>query len=155
MDKTIEIWCDGACRGNGTNHSVGGYGVVLKFGAATKTLNGAQYDTTNNAQEIRAAIVGLQAITNKYYNVVVYTDSAYVVNCIENKWYKKWMINGWKTSKGTPVLNVPLWNELIKECASFLNVKFVHVKGHQGIGENETADMLANIAIDELELSRA
>lgn len=148
--KIIEVWTDGACRGNGTEASVGGIGIVLVCGEHYKEIKKAQFGTTNNAQELSAAIEGLKAIKDYTAKITLYSDSAYLVNCIEAKWYKKWRINGWKTSKNEPVKNVSLWNELLKLVESCSDIRFVHVKGHSNIGHNERCDALANEAIEEL-----
>lgn len=148
--KEISVWADGACRGNGSENSIGGCGVVLVCNGHRRELKSAQLDSTNNAQEIRAVILGLKAITQFDLRTTVYSDSAYVVNCVEAKWYKKWKTNGWKTSKNTPVLNPRLWIELLELVNKFDTIKFVHVKGHSNVGENERCDGLANEAMDEL-----
>lgn len=150
MSGRIEVWADGACRGNGKEVSIGGYGVVLIYEGHTKCLKGARFGTTNNAQEITAVTVGLQALTDHTKKVLVVSDSAYVINCMTQRWYRKWMYNGWKTAKGTPVENRYLWEALIKEVDSFNDISFQHVKGHAGIKYNEKADSLANEAMDEL-----
>lgn len=144
----LTINTDGACRGNGSLNSLGGYGVVLRYGTTVKELSGFKYNTTNNAMEIIAAIKGLEAVTNRSAEVLLISDSAYVINCMNAKWYVKWSMTGWKNSKGEPVANKALWVELIKIRETFDNLKFKHVKGHSGDVDNERCDVLANIAMD-------
>jgi ribonuclease HI len=148
--RHVEVWTDGACRGNGSKDSVGGCGVVLLCDDYRKELKSAQYDTTNNKQELEAVLLGLSAITNRTIPVKLFSDSAYVINCFVAKWYVKWKANGWQTAKSTPVKNVPLWIKLIALVDTFDNISFQHVKGHANIGENERCDQLANDAIEEL-----
>jgi ribonuclease HI len=147
--KEVNIWTDGACHVSTTK--VGGWGVVLEVNGKTKTLAGAQQDTTNNAMEITAAIRGLDSIKDKTWTVCLYSDSAYLINCLGQKWYKKWRYNGWLTSKGTPVQNRSLWEILIKIVETFPKIKFIHVNGHAGVEYNEMADGLATGAITKME----
>ena len=128
--KTIIIFCDGACSGNGQEGNVGGWGAVLKYKDQTKELFGGALMTTNNVMELTAAIEGLKAITSKNVHVEVYSDSAYVVNCFTNGWYHKWRLNGWRNSKKEPVENRELWETLLELVESFERVTFYKIKGH-------------------------
>lgn len=150
-DKII-IYCDGGCRGNARANvnNVGGYGVVIRYGNETAEIKNAERGTTNNQQELKAAIAGLQMLETLKIStdcIEVYADSAYVVNGI-TKWIYTWMQNGWKTADGE-VKNKYLWQELQRLSLKFMP-KFNHVKGHSGIADNERADELANIAMDNL-----
>ena len=128
--KSVIIFCDGACSGNGKETNVGGWGAVLKYKDQVKTLHGGAEMTTNNIMELTAAIEALKQLNSKNINVSIYSDSAYVVNCFHNGWYHKWRINGWLTSKKEPVENRALWEELIQLVESFEKVSFFKIKGH-------------------------
>lgn len=143
--KTVEIFTDGACRGN---PGPGGWGVLLRFGAVEKSLYGGEKLTTNNRMELMAAIEGLTALKEPCH-VVITTDSQYVRKGI-TEWLIGWKRNGWRTAAKAPVKNADLWQQL-----DALNqqhkVEWRWVKGHSGHRENEIADSLANRAIDELQ----
>lgn len=143
--KTVEIFTDGACRGN---PGPGGWGALLRFGAVEKSLYGGEKLTTNNRMELMAAIEGLTALKEPCH-VVITTDSQYVRKGI-TEWLIGWKRNGWRTAAKAPVKNADLWQQL-----DTLNqqhkVEWRWVKGHSGHRENEIADSLANRAIDELQ----
>ena len=140
----VEIFCDGACRGN---PGPGGWGVVLRYNGTEKFLYGAEAQTTNNRMELTAAIRGLEAL-KKECEVVLTTDSQYVQKGIQ-EWMPNWKKRSWKTSDNKAVKNVDLW-QVLDELARQHNVKWCWVKGHSGHRENELADQLANKGIDEL-----
>lgn len=142
--KVIELFTDGACRGN---PGLGGWGVILRFGAHEKELYGGEHDTTNNRMELTAAIRGLQTLKEPC-RVSLTTDSQYVRQGVM-EWMKRWKQNGWKTSAKTPVKNQDLWQQLDEESARH-EIEWHWVKGHSGHPENERADALANRGIDEL-----
>lgn len=144
MTKTIEIYTDGACRGN---PGPGGWGVVLQSGERRKTLHGGEKDTTNNRMELTAAIEALKAL-NGSREVVIYTDSKYVMDGIE-RWLPAWKQRGWKTAAKKPVKNQDLWEELDR-LRNGHAIRWQWVKGHAGNPGNEMADELANRGIDEL-----
>jgi ribonuclease HI len=139
----VEIFTDGACRGN---PGVGGWGVLLRYNHSEKQLYGAEADTTNNRMELIAAIKGLQQLT-RACDVNITTDSQYVKNGI-TQWLASWKQNGWKTANKKPVKNQDLWQQLEQHVAKH-TVDWHWVKGHSGHNENEIADALANQAIDE------
>ena len=143
MDR-IEIFTDGACRGN---PGPGGWGVVLRSGRHEKHLYGGERQTTNNRMELMAAIQGLEAL-KKRCHVVLTTDSVYVQKGI-SEWLHNWKRRGWKTAGKKPVKNIDLWQRL-DEAAQGHEVEWHWVKGHSGHPENELADQLANKGIDEL-----
>lgn len=149
----VQIYTDGATRGNGKAKNIGGYGVYLTNGTHEKEIKEAFRNTTNNKMEIMAVIAGLKAMKRTNVVVEVYSDSAYVVNCMNEKWYKKWLDNGWVTSTKTPVENRELWIELIDLVQQFPFISFHKVKGHSNCEGNIRADKLANEAMDELEKS--
>jgi ribonuclease HI len=100
--------------------------------------------------ELTAMIEALKLVKNKKIETEVYSDSAYIVNCINLKWYEKWKTNNWKNSKKDPVKNKELWIELIDLIESFDKIKIIKVKGHSGIELNEKADELANKGIESI-----
>ena len=141
----IEIFTDGACRGN---PGPGGWGVLLRLGDEEKELWGGEASTTNNRMELLAAIKGLSALTARG-RVSLTTDSEYVRQGI-TIWIKKWKRSGWKTSNRKAVKNRDLWERLDHLVAQY-QVEWHWVKGHSGHAENERVDALANRGLDELE----
>ena len=142
--KEVEIFTDGACRGN---PGPGGWGALLRYGGHEKSLYGGEGETTNNRMELTAAIEALAALTEAS-KVVLTTDSEYVRQGITS-WLENWKKRGWKTASKKPVKNVDLWQRLEAEAAQH-QVEWLWVKGHSGHRENEIADQLANQGIDEL-----
>lgn len=142
----IEIFTDGACRGN---PGPGGWGAVLRYGTVEKELYGGENETTNNRMELTAVIKALEAL-KRHSRVRIVTDSQYVKNGI-TQWIKNWKLNGWRTANRKPVKNAELWREL-DELVGRHEVEWAWVKGHSGHPENERADALANLGIDELKL---
>ena len=142
----IEIFTDGACRGN---PGPGGWGVILRSGSHEKELFGGEQSTTNNRMELRAAIEGLAAL-KRPSRVTVTTDSQYVRQGI-TQWIEGWKRNQWRTSAKKPVKNQDLW-QLLDELTCRHEVTWEWVKGHSGHPDNELADVLANRGIDELSL---
>ena len=143
--KKVEIFTDGACRGN---PGPGGWGALLRYGDVERELYGGAPDTTNNRMELLAAIEALKALSQRC-SVDLTTDSVYVKNGITS-WLAGWKTKGWKTSSRKPVKNVDLWQALDEENQRH-DVRWHWVKGHNGHAENERADMLANLGIDELQ----
>lgn len=144
MAKAVEIYSDGACRGN---PGAGGWGTLLRFKGVEKELYGGERNTTNNRMELMAVIRGLEAL-NRPSQVCVTTDSQYVKNGI-TRWINNWKRNGWRTANNKPVKNIDLWQRL-DELAQAHEVAWAWVKGHAGHPGNERADELANRGIDEL-----
>ena len=144
MSAPVEIYTDGACRGN---PGPGGWGVLLKAGKHQRTLHGGERETTNNRMELTAAIEGLRAL-KRPSDVVLYTDSKYVMDGITS-WLPNWKRRGWKTAAKKPVKNQDLWQLLDAETERHA-IRWVWVKGHSGHDGNEEADRLANLGIDEL-----
>lgn len=144
MQSTVEMFTDGACRGN---PGKGGWGVLLRYGDTEKTLHGGEAMTTNNRMELTAVIKGLEAL-KKPCHVRITTDSKYVLTGITD-WINNWKKRNWKTANRKPVLNVELWQQLDTLVAKH-EIEWVWVKGHSGHPENELADELANRGIDEL-----
>lgn len=142
--KNLEIFTDGACRGN---PGPGGWGALLRFDGQEKSLYGGEKNTTNNRMELTAAIEGLKALTEPC-KVSLTTDSQYVRKGI-TEWMTNWKKNGWRTAAKKPVKNADLWEQLDAYVAKH-DVSWFWVKGHSGHRENEIADELANLGIDSL-----
>ncbi|MFT4997863.1 MAG: ribonuclease HI [Chitinophagales bacterium] len=142
--KQVELFTDGACRGN---PGPGGWGALINFGAAKKELCGGEADTTNNRMELTAAIEGL-SILSEECEVNLYTDSKYVLKGI-TEWIEGWKAKGWKTAAKKPVKNADLWQKLDTANSSH-KVNWIWVKGHSGHPGNEKADELANKGIDDM-----
>lgn len=147
--KHIEIYTDGACRGN---PGPGGWGALLISGEHRKELSGSEDHTTNNRMELLAAIRGLEALKKPGTTARVYTDSQYVIKGI-SVWVASWKQRGWKTADKKPVKNQDLW-ERLDALAEQHNLEWHWVRGHSGIEGNERVDQLANEAIDAM-LSRS
>ena len=142
--KTVNIYTDGACRGNPGD---GGWGVLIKYENTSKEIYGGEKNTTNNKMELKAAIEGLKAL-NESCIVNLTTDSKYVMQGITS-WIDNWKKNNWKSSTKKDIKNKDLWLLLDKH-VSMHQVKWFWVKGHSGHEENEIADTLANRGIDQL-----
>jgi len=138
----VEIYTDGACRGN---PGPGGWGALLLAGGKEKELCGGESETTNNRMELLAAIEGLTALTRPC-SVVLYTDSVYVQKGI-TEWLANWKARGWKTAAKKPVKNDDLWRRL-DEVAAQHEIEWRWVKGHAGNPGNERADELANQGLE-------
>lgn len=149
--KMIELFTDGACRGN---PGPGGWGVLLRYrnnGDITeKQLWGSVPHTTNNRMELTAAIEGLKVVADRYDHnceIHVTTDSQYVRLGV-TRWLANWKRKAWKTADKKPVKNIDLW-QILDKLSSNYQINWYWVRGHTGHEENETADQLANRAIDE------
>ncbi|MDE0771655.1 MAG: ribonuclease HI [Salibacteraceae bacterium] len=131
---TITVYTDGAAKGNPGN---GGYGVVLLSGTHRREISGGFRHTTNNRMELLGVIIALESLKGELHDVTVYSDSKYVVDAVEKKWVWNWQKKGFKQKK-----NVDLWKRFLRIYPAH-NVKFVWVKGHANIPENERCDELA------------
>ena len=149
MADAVELYTDGACRGN---PGPGGWGALLRFGGVERELSGADPATTNNRMELTAVIRGLEAL-KRPCRVAVTTDSEYVRKGI-TEWIERWRRNGWRTADRKPVKNEDLWRRL-DELNALHTVEWHWVKGHAGHAENERADRLATGASDRLARSGA
>lgn len=141
--KYVEIFTDGACKGN---PGPGGWGAILNYNKHKKEICGSSPNTTNNVMELTAVIKALQ-ILKEPCNIILTTDSNYVKDGITN-WIHNWKKNGWKTANKKTVKNKEIWIELDK-LSSMHKIKWKWVKGHSGHPENERADELANEAIEK------
>ena len=138
MSNSIQIYTDGACKGN---PGPGGYGVILISEGNKKELSGGFRKTTNNRMELLACIEGLRSL-KRPCSVVLTSDSKYVVNAMVKGWAKKWRSRGWKLSPSKPARNPDLWAQLLNLCDEH-EVEFKWVKGHNEHPENERCDELA------------
>lgn len=143
--QKIEIYTDGACRGN---PGLGGWGVLLKRDDTEKELFGGEPKTTNNRMELMAVIQGLESLKQPC-EVTLYSDSKYVLKGI-TEWIHNWKKRDWKTAAKKPVKNVDLW-QLLDSVIQKHKINWIWVKGHSGNTGNEKADLLANQGIDLLE----
>ena len=141
--KHVDIYTDGACRGNPGR---GGWGAILVYGDREKELSGGEEITTNNRMELSAVIAALSALKEEC-SVTLTTDSQYVVNAIEKGWLVSWQEKGWRKSDKSAVLNVDLWKELSTLLEKH-EVEFVWVRGHNGHPYNERCDALATAFAD-------
>ena len=141
--EIVEIFTDGACSGN---PGPGGWGVVLRWRGHEKELYGGEKETTNNRMELMAAIQGLGALT-RGSRAAIYTDSKYVKDGI-TEWIDNWKRNGWRTAAKKPVKNEDLWRRL-DEALKGHDVDWHWIKGHAGHPENERADALARLGVEE------
>ena len=141
----VEIYTDGACRGN---PGPGGWGALLSLGEHMKELSGAEPLTTNNRMELTAVIRALEAL-KRPSRLRIFTDSEYVRRGI-TEWLPGWKARGWKTADRKPVKNQDLW-ERLDALASGHQIEWRWVRGHSGIPGNERVDRLANEAIDAMQ----
>lgn len=143
--KHVDIYTDGACRGN---PGIGGWGAVLVYRGVEKELSGGERDTTNNRMELTAAVQALSALREPC-EVTLTSDSRYLVNGLDLGWAESWKQHGWKKADHSPALNADLWDELLS-LTSRHRVTLVWVKGHDGHPYNERCDALATAFADGL-----
>jgi ribonuclease HI len=136
--KTVEIYTDGACSGN---PGPGGYGVILKSGSHQREISAGFRKTTNNRMELRAVIEGLRLLKEPC-QVIVYSDSKYLVDAVQKGWARRWQKNNWYRNVREKALNTDLWITLLEMLENH-QVKFHWVRGHDGHPENERCDQLA------------
>ena len=142
MTDVVDIWTDGACKGN---PGLGGWGALLRHGDREKTICGGEADTTNNRMELMAVIEALRVL-KRPCTVRVHTDSQYVQKGM-NEWLPGWKARGWRTADKKPVKNADLWQELEKQAAKH-ELSWLWVRGHAGDPGNERADQLANEGVE-------
>lgn len=142
--KQVEIWTDGACKGN---PGVGGWGALLRYGRHEKPMCGGERETTNNRMEMMAVIRALQALREPC-QVTLHTDSQYVMKGI-TEWMPNWKRRDWRTADKKPVKNADLWQQLDTEVGRH-EVSWRWVKGHAGDPGNERADELANQGVESV-----
>ena len=142
MEHVVDIWTDGACKGN---PGAGGWGALLISGPHEKTMHGGELVTTNNRMELTAPIEALKTL-NRACTVVIHTDSQYVMKGM-TEWLPNWKKRGWVTADKKPVKNADLWQQLDAEVNRH-RVSWRWVRGHAGDVNNERADVLANLGVE-------
>ena len=142
--KKVELYTDGACRGN---PGPGGWGAILVYRGKEKELSGGEASTTNNRMELMAAIAGMSALREPC-KIVLTSDSKYLVDAINKGWLASWKKNGWRKADKSAVLNVELWQK-IDSLLEIHDVSFVWVHGHTGHPYNERCDALATAFADK------
>jgi ribonuclease HI len=145
VSDSVEIYTDGACKGN---PGPGGWGAVLRAGAHVKELHGGEAGTTNNRMELTAVIRALESL-KRPCAVRLHTDSQYVQKGI-TEWIHDWKLRGWRTADKKAVKNADLWRQL-DELAGRHQIKWIWVKGHAGDPGNERADELANLGVEQVQ----
>ena len=143
--KEVKIYTDGACSGN---PGPVGYAAILIYNGVEKEISGGDRGTTNNKMELTAVIKGLEMLKEKCI-VTIYSDSAYIVNSIQNGWIYSWKKNNWTKSDKTKVKNIDLWEKLLKQM-DFHEVSFIKVKGHSDNEYNNRCDRLAVMQRDKM-----
>lgn len=138
INKKVTIYTDGSCLGN---PGPGGWAAIVKYNNTEKEISGGNPSTTNNRMEMTAVIEGLSILKEKC-DVVVVTDSKYIIDSIEKGWIYAWLKRNWRKSNGEAVLNIDLWKAIL-DLLSKHNVIFQWVKGHNGNEYNERCDELA------------
>lgn len=142
--KKVEIFTDGACKGN---PGPGGWGSILRYKGVEKEISGGEANTTNNRMELNAVIKALELLKEPC-EVTLYTDSQYVANALTLGWAKKWKANGWMRNKKEKALNPELWDRLLTLYDTH-EIEIIWVKGHAGHPENERCDRLAVAAAEK------
>jgi len=148
LDKKINIYTDGACKGN---PGEGGWGAILNYQDQSKEISGYSKNTTNNIMELTAVIKSLEVLKTSC-DIIITTDSQYVKNGI-TQWIHNWKKNGWKTANKKPVKNKALW-VLLDQLTSEHTIQWEWIKGHSGHPQNERADELANLVIEKYSLEQ-
>ena len=141
--KHVDIYTDGACRGNPGR---GGWGAILVFGRFEKEMSGGEPMTTNNRMELLGAIKAMEALKEPC-EITLTSDSKYLTDAINKNWLENWKKRGWKKADNSPVLNIELWQR-IDELLKIHTVTFVWVHGHRGHEYNERCDVLATTFAD-------
>jgi ribonuclease HI len=143
-DQTVEIWTDGGCK---PNPGPGGWAAILRFGAHTRELSGAEPETTNNRMELTAAAAALEAL-RRPCSIILHTDSEYLKNGI-TRWHTGWVRKNWRTAAGDPVKNMDLWRRIL-DAANPHTIDWRWIRGHSGDPMNTRADELATKAREAL-----
>ena len=145
LKKHVDIYTDGACRGN---PGPGGWGTILVYNGIEKEMCGGEKETTNNRMELTAVIEGLRALREPC-DVTLYSDSKYVIDALKLGWVYSWKQKNWRKSDGMKELNDDLWKVLVEEYEKH-SVTLVWVKGHNGHSYNERCDKLATGKADSM-----
>lgn len=147
MMEDIEIYTDGGCIGE---TGTGGWAAVVHTEITPVEISGWEHDTTNQRMELMAAMKGLEWL-GEPSQVTLCSDSAYLINGMNQRWYEKWRENGWKNAKKKPVQHADLWRELVR-LSELHRVTWTKVKGHSGVPSNERCDYLVQMAIRDAAL---
>ncbi|MCT4386071.1 ribonuclease H family protein [Lacticaseibacillus paracasei] len=157
MAESIVLYTDGGNRntGNQAGGSVrptdkSAWAALLIYGDHEKMLSDGDYGRTNNYMEIMAVIQGLKALKRTDIPVDVYSDSAYVINTMQQRWWVKWQQNNWR-NHGKPVKNAALWQALLQQVDRFETINFHKVKGHATNRNNNRVDAALNQTMDQLD----
>jgi len=149
MDNKVIIYNDG---GYHSSTKIGGWAAILNYNNIQKEILGAtDLETTSQRMELQSCIESLKQLKRFDMPVEIWSDSAYLVNCINQKWYTQWIFNNWKTKNKKHVKNKDLWKQILSLYAKFKDIKFFHIKGHNGNEMNEKVDKLVQKAIKKLE----
>lgn len=138
MKKEVTVYTDGACSGN---PGPGGWAAILRYKEQQKELSGYEAHTTNQRMELTAAVQALEALKESC-KVLLYSDSAYLINAFKQKWFEKWQKNNWLNSQKKPVENKDLWMKLM-QLSNFHDIEWIKVKGHSDNYYNNCCDELA------------
>lgn len=149
-DNVVKIYVDGGARNNQEENNIGSYAAILVYNGHEKEVSMGFKNVTNNQMEIKAVIAGLKEMKRYDLPIEVYSDSAYVVNSINNKWVDGWAKNGWIKKDGKAVKNQELWTELFELLKEFDDVTLIKVKGHSNHVGNNRADELVNKTMDDM-----
>lgn len=144
----VEIYTDGGARSNGKEDSLSAWAYTMTYGEALKENYKAVIGKTNNEMELQACIEALKSIKRFNIPIILYSDSAYVVNGI-TQWVSGWKKRGWTKADKKPILNLEMWKELDSLNSKFEDISWVRVKGHADNEGNNRADLLVNLAMDE------
>lgn len=148
MPNTFNLWTDGASSNNGKPNCIGGWAYIIESeGTEQHRESGHEYHSSNQRMELMAAIKGLKYLekTNDCFGftpIVVHSDSAYLINCMKQDWWRSWQSNGWVNSKKQSVANKELWEQLIPYF-QMANITWQKVSGHAGVFWNEAVDKMA------------
>lgn len=149
----IKVYVDGACKGN---PGIGGWGVYLEFETFNESFYGGELNTTNNRMELKAASEALIYLSSFHHNterITIYSDSMYLIDGM-TKYIFNWAKNNWKTSQKQPVKHADLWKSLHADSQYFIHkIKWHWIKGHSGNLGNDMADKLANLGVQEINLT--
>lgn len=152
----VHLWTDGAASNNGKENAIGGWGYIIVQNNEQVTCDsGGVKGASNQQMELTAAIEGLKHLEQTsdcfgFLPVIVHSDSAYLINCMKQNWWRSWQSNGWRNSKKQPVANKELWEQLIPYF-QMANITWEKVSGHSGVEWNEKVDLLAVTARQKVE----
>lgn len=142
--KTVNVYTDGACRGN---PGAGGWGAILEYNGRRREMSGGEPETTNNRMELTAVIEALSALKEPC-EVNLFSDSKYVIDGLSKGWAQSWKSKGWKKADKSPALNPELWDRLLG-LVKIHKINYNWIKGHDGHPENERCDTLATTEADK------